>query len=281
VFVPPAGAPAELAQVQVVVHYELYDNLPTFRKWVSVHNGAAGVSRGPLAAPAGVEIDSLIMELLRAPNFAPERMSVITQQDNNPTPFDEEVKPELSQSFPGRTKQFWHFDPDYDQCCDQEIHVTYTYYTFLIVGYGYDTTFHNTGGSNTTGPGVLLASGEEFSSLSVRFVLQDSNEMERQGLGVRKTMMTLAPSLMENPMIWMITDITGCKPLLFSSAVFLRAELLTIMNVHRPEPVGSAAAGGDAGRSDRPRDPHRRLWCCRALRAVRRPDAQRFVGGVV
>ena len=88
--------------------------------------------------------------------------------------------------------------------------------TFLIVGYGYDTTFHNTGGSNTTGPGVLLASGEEFSSLSVRFVLQDSNEMERQGLGVRKTMMTLAPSLMENPMIWMITDITGCKLLLFS-----------------------------------------------------------------
>ena len=277
VFVPPAGAPAELAQVRVVVHYELYDNLPTFRKWVSVHNGAAGVSRG---LGAGVEIDSLIMELLRAPNFAPERMSVITQQANNPTPFDEEVKPELSQSFPGRTKQFWHFDPDYDQCCDQEIHVTYTYYTFLLVGYGFDTTFHDTGGSNTTGPGVLLASGEEFSSLSCRFVLHDSNEMERQGLGVRKTMMTLAPSLMENPMIWMITDITGCNsPLLFSRRFFCVLSLTT-MNVHRPEPICAAAAGGDAGRGDRPRDPHRWLRRCRALRAVRRPDAQRFVGGV-
>ena len=116
VFVPPAGAPAELAQVQVVVHYELYDNLPTFRKWVSVHNGAAGVSRGPLAAPAGVEIDSLIMELLRAPNFAPERMSVITQQANNPTPFDEEVKPgaivgEVHQAVVKMSLCAWHGAP--------------------------------------------------------------------------------------------------------------------------------------------------------------------------
>lgn len=27
----------------------------------------------------------------------------------------------------GRTKQLWHFDPNYDQGSDQEIHVTYTY----------------------------------------------------------------------------------------------------------------------------------------------------------
>ena len=95
-----------------------------------------------------------------------------------------QVKPELGQSFPGRTKQLWHFDPNYDQGGDQEIHVTYTYYTFLVVGYGWDETFARTGGVNTTGPGVLLAPGEEFSSLSVRTVLQDTNDLERQ---VRKT----------------------------------------------------------------------------------------------
>ena len=36
---------------------------------------------------------------------------------------DAEVKPELGQSFPGRTRQLWHFDPNYDQGGDQEIHV--------------------------------------------------------------------------------------------------------------------------------------------------------------
>ena len=233
-FGPPQSAATSLAKVRVYVHYELYDGMPTFRKWVSVQNGGVGIH----AASDGVTVDSLTMEILRAPNFAPERMSIITQQANNPTsmlggdaevsirftypllfvfaPADDvmtcartQVKPELGQSFPGRTKQLWHFDPNYDQGGDQEIHVTYTYYTFLVVGYGWDETFARTGGVNTTGPGVLLAPGEEFSSLSVRTVLQDTNDLERQGMGVRKTMMTLAPSLMENPLIWMITDITG------------------------------------------------------------------------
>lgn len=57
------------------------------------------------AASAGVTVDSLVMELLRAPNFGPERMSIITQQANNPTSMlggDAEVKPEMGQSFPGR-----------------------------------------------------------------------------------------------------------------------------------------------------------------------------------
>ena len=80
-FVRPAGAPAALSQVRVVVHYELYDGLPTFRKWVSVHNGA-GYARDIHVAPGAVTVDSLVMEILRAPNFAPERMSVITQQAN-------------------------------------------------------------------------------------------------------------------------------------------------------------------------------------------------------
>ena len=124
-FGPPANAPTALAQIRVHVHYELYDGLPTFRKWVSVQNGGKGLH----AAPGAVSVDSLVMEILRAPNFAPERMSIITQQANNPTSMlggDVEVKPELGQSFPGRTKQLWHFDPNYDQGNDQEIHVTYT-----------------------------------------------------------------------------------------------------------------------------------------------------------
>ena len=32
---------------------------------------------------------------------------------------------------PGRDFSIWFFDPGYDQCCDDEMHVTYTLYTML------------------------------------------------------------------------------------------------------------------------------------------------------
>jgi hypothetical protein len=199
-FAPPTcSAPTtDLASVVVIVHYELYDGMPTFRKWVSVHNKGSG-------GAGSIVVSTLVMEMLRAPNFAPEKMSIITQQANNPTPFDQQVKPERGQSFPGRTRQFWHMDPNYDQCCDKEIHVTYTYYTFLVVGYTFDTTYFRTGGSQSTGPGALLAAGQSFTSLSVRTVLHDSTDAERQGIGVRKTMAALAPQQLENPLIYMVT----------------------------------------------------------------------------
>ena len=63
-------------------------------------------------------------------------MSIVKQQANNPVPFDQQVVPVPGQSFPGRTEQLWFWDPHYDQGDDQEIHVTYTYYTMLVVGYG-------------------------------------------------------------------------------------------------------------------------------------------------
>mmetsp|Transcript_34143 Transcript_34143/g.102956 ORF Transcript_34143/g.102956 Transcript_34143/m.102956 type:complete len:948 (-) Transcript_34143:12-2855(-) len=201
-FGPPVTAPPSLRHVTVTVHYELYTGLPTFRKWVSVKYDAE-------SAASAVTVSSLVMELLRAPNFAPERMTVITQQANNPTPFDQQVKPETDQSFPGRTNQYWHFDPSYDQGDDREIHVTYTYYTFLVVGYGFNTVYFDTGGHNTTGPGAKLSPGETFTSLSVRTVLHDSTDAERQGLGVRQSVMQLAPQVLENPVIFMITNISG------------------------------------------------------------------------
>ena len=57
--------------------------------------------------------------MLRAPNFGPERMSVVLQQANNPTPMNDEMKPMEPHSFPGREFQLWFTDAKYDQCCDQ------------------------------------------------------------------------------------------------------------------------------------------------------------------
>jgi hypothetical protein len=63
--------------------------------------------------------------------------------------------------------------------------------------------------NHSMGPGALLPPGEEFESNSVRMVFHDSGEPERVGLGVRKVHRVLAPHLLENPIDFMITDISS------------------------------------------------------------------------
>jgi hypothetical protein len=87
-----AGASGRIPELVIGVHYELYDGLPAMRKWVSVHHtGKVG------AATSTTEtVDTLAMELLRSPNWAPERMTVDVVQCNNPTPNDQQVPPDRS-----------------------------------------------------------------------------------------------------------------------------------------------------------------------------------------
>ena len=72
------------------------------------------------------------MEYLRAPNFAPERITVFQINPSNPTPFSQQVVPQAD-NMPGRTQQLWFFDEEWDACCDRELHVPYSYYTVLKV----------------------------------------------------------------------------------------------------------------------------------------------------
>ena len=79
----------------------------------------------------------------------------------------------------------------------------YTYYTLLRAGYGNSTAF-----GGPTGPGALLLPGapDPWESQSVRFLLHDSTDWERQGLGVRKMQSVLAPQLRESQLYYMIDD---------------------------------------------------------------------------
>ena len=81
--------------------------------------------------------------------------------------------------------------------------VTYTYYTFLVLGYGYNTVY-----GNRTGPGAMVSAPEEFVSEAIVEILQDSNDYERQGLAIRRMQRILTPQLLENPINFMITDIS-------------------------------------------------------------------------
>lgn len=196
-FVPPAGAPQALTGFVVTVHYEMFDGLPALRKWVSVSMEA------PLASKS-VTVDSLVMELLRAPNWAPEMMTIVADQANNPAPFSQQVKPDPGISFPGRDQPFWFPDPGYDQGGDAEIHVPYTMYTFLAFGYSQSLTY---GGS--TGPGAVVEVGANFTSMPVIEILHDSADVDRQGLGIRRAQYLLTPQLLEQPIPFMIFDISS------------------------------------------------------------------------
>ena len=90
--------PAALAGVDVAVHYELYDGLPVYKKWISVTSTAGGAS---------VVVDDVLIDLMRAPNFAPEQVTAFLIEPENPAPFSQQIVPDLASSFPGRTQQLW------------------------------------------------------------------------------------------------------------------------------------------------------------------------------
>ena len=81
-------------------------------------SGGAGAGTGAgtgarTGAGAPVSVDALEFEVLRAPNFAPNRMSVVLVNYMNPTPFDDQVVPpdvntaQNTHGFPMRDFQLW------------------------------------------------------------------------------------------------------------------------------------------------------------------------------
>jgi hypothetical protein len=54
----------------VTLHYEIYDGLPALRKWITVRQGASTPSA------QAIVVDAMTIEILRAPNFAPDMMTV-------------------------------------------------------------------------------------------------------------------------------------------------------------------------------------------------------------
>ena len=241
---PPRGlrltiefAHASLQNVRVFIHYEMYDNIPAYRKLVSIRNDGSET----------VTVDSLVVELFRAQNWGPQRITALAERwDNSPVPNDQQV-PAVPDSLLRESPRYWYADPSYDQCCDDQcmnqivaarrrrvdgvavwppnspidlragddtqLHVPYTAYTFLVAGYTQDVRY---GGA--TGPGWALAPGSSRSSSSLRVVLHDCDDTERQGLGVRETLKTIAPQLTEAPVNFMLSDLSALRRIVDQAA---------------------------------------------------------------
>ena len=109
-FGPPPTAPSAFGGVLVTVHYEMYDNIPAYRKLVSIRNDGSET----------VTVSSLIVELFRAQNLGPQRITALAERwGNEPVPNDQQVRP-VPDSLLRESPQYWYADPRYDQCCDDQ-----------------------------------------------------------------------------------------------------------------------------------------------------------------
>ena len=156
-FAPPAGS--ELDGLVVSVHYALYDGLPVFGKWLTVHNG----SDQPLT------LDSFTSELLAVVEHG---SSVGGSADRMARP---NLHVETDYAFGGgmaaeaaiKRCVRWLPDPEFLT----QVHYQRQTPCLLEVG-------------PELGPAQVLAQGDTLESFRTWILVHDSTDRERQGLGV-------------------------------------------------------------------------------------------------
>ncbi len=177
-FQPPQPDNGELsAGFRVLVHYELYDGVPVFCKWLTVEN---------LSGQA-MTVDHFASELLAVV----EHDSRVEFRDGVDYPRPQTLHVETDFAFGGFSHEnanrhivHWRTDPEY------KTQVNYLRQTpcLLVV-------------EPTYGPLQTVQPGEAFSSCRAFELIYDSSERERRSLSLRKMYRTIAPWVTENPLM--------------------------------------------------------------------------------
>ncbi len=174
-FEAPKDGPAG---VSVLVHYEIYDGLPLFSKWIEVKNHGA----------TAVVLDRFNAEILAAV----EPASMVGGKQSDFAVFQRSMHVETDYAMGGGMDSAldspgarWTIDPLY------ETQVNYERQTPCLLEC-----------SPKLGPGVTIAPGGSFESYRVFELLFDSNDRERRGLALRRMYRTIAPWSLENPLIF-------------------------------------------------------------------------------
>ncbi len=168
-FNPPAAAP----DATVHVHYELYDGLPLFSKWLTVTSGAKAVKLNAFKAEilAAMEPESSVEANPRwdLPNIHVETEMAFGAMD-------------AKGSSPAVV---WKPDPLYTT------QVNYEKQTPCLLEC-----------APPIGPDQIIDAGKSFESFRVYELLQDSTDRERKGLAMRRMYRTISPWVTENPLIF-------------------------------------------------------------------------------
>ena len=179
---PPDGVSLRLdfalpdgRNIRVSVHYELYDGLPCYSKWLTVANGTDKPLR----------VDRFSSEILAAV----ERMSEVDELTAGKMP--PPIHVETDMAFGGmmaaganRRSFRWLPDPDF------HTQVNYEKKTPCLLEVGPEL-----------GPAQEVKPGETFESFRAWVLPFDSTDRERQGLAVRRMYRTIAPWATENPLM--------------------------------------------------------------------------------
>lgn len=172
---PEESDPTNEKRIGIDVHYELYDGLPAYCKWITVHN----------TTQHSMKIDRYCSDILAAV----EHTSEVDALSVGLTPPNLHIETEMA--FGGMTSQGanrrsyrWVADPDY------HTQVNYEKKTPCLLEVGPDL-----------GPAATIAPGQYFSSYRAWVLVQDSFDRERSGLAVRKLLRCIAPWSTENPLM--------------------------------------------------------------------------------
>ena len=170
-----AGPTEQTRDIEITIHYELYDGLPLLGKWLTVSN----------RSPQTVTLDSLSTEVLA---------TVEAESAVDARPTNRWRLPALSvlsdYSFGGMDPvtssrvTHWLADPDYQT----QVHYERQTPCLLVC-------------RPPIGPGIRLQPGQGFRSFRIWLLVHVSDSRERQGLALRRAQRTLAPWSTENPIM--------------------------------------------------------------------------------
>lgn len=177
---PPPGAALRLDfagdGLAVEVHYELYDGIPLFQKWLVVRNTGA----------APLELDRLTTEVLAVVEYGNH---VEVREQSLPIPDTLHVESDYAMGGFNpleamRNSVHWLADPAFTT----QVNYLLREPCLLRV-------------EPRRGPDVILQPGEALTSLRAIELLQDSGDRERRALAQRRIYRTLCPWVTENPLI--------------------------------------------------------------------------------
>lgn len=166
-----------LRDVRVSVHYELYDGVPVFSKWLTVQNGSG----------RAITVNHFVSEMLAVV----EEFNWVEKREGVPLPHPTSLHVETDQAFGGfqplnanRHLVQWRPDPEFHT----QVNYLREQPCLLVV-------------EPPEGPAQELAPGETFESCRAFELAQDSTERERRGLALRRMYRTIAPWVTENPLM--------------------------------------------------------------------------------
>ncbi len=172
-----ASSVPALQGVRVTVHYELYEGLPAFGKWIEIANDSAKpvrLNRFWVEKLAVVEAESIVD---RTDRWQYPNLTVMTDYSFG------------GMSVVNATKTVdWTDDPEYGT------QVNYELKTPCVLEV-----------RPPLGPDTEIGAGKSFTSFHSFLLLHDSTDKERKGLAVRQFYRRLAPWTTENPLMLHLT----------------------------------------------------------------------------